>query len=178
MSDMSNYYKASVIRSHSFTFKIIGRWKNQRQNPEANLFIDRIFFKNKLALQLSEKRNTFSTNLESKLIIYMKKFLSLLLQTLQKKTFPDCLKIYRLSWWFSGLDSTFPLQGAWVLSLVRELRLCMLEAQPKKSKKKYKTFDVVSRFGWWLYWYSFYYFLIAYLYFHVIIFHVSYDKIF
>lgn len=90
MSDMSNYYKALVNRSHSFTLKIIGRSKNQRQNPEADLFTDRILLKNKLALQLSEKRKTFSTNLESKLIMYMKKLLSLLPPTLQKKTFPDC----------------------------------------------------------------------------------------
>lgn len=93
MSDMSNYYKALVIRSHSFTLKITGRSKNQRRNPEANLFRDRIFFKNKLALQLSEKRKTFPTNLESKLIIYMKKLLRLLPQSLQKKTFADCLKM-------------------------------------------------------------------------------------
>ena len=26
-----------------------------------------------------------------------------------------------LPWWFSGEDSTFPMQGAWVQPLVREL---------------------------------------------------------
>lgn len=124
MSDMSNYYKALVNRSYSFTLKIIGGSKNQRQNPEADLFTDRIFLKNKLALQLSEKRKTVPTNLESKLIIHMKKLLSLLPPTLQKKTFPDCLKdvkTFLVVQWFRLHVSTarglgcIPSQGTKIL---------------------------------------------------------------
>ena len=42
-----------------------------------------------------------------------------------------------LPWWSSGLDSMLPLQGAWVQSLVRELRSfrpCRISPPPQKKK--------------------------------------------
>ena len=39
--------------------------------------------------------------------------------------------------WFK--DSVLPMHGAWVQSLVRELRSCMLHGVAKKKKKKKKT---------------------------------------
>ena len=41
-----------------------------------------------------------------------------------------------MSWWFCGQESIFTLQGAQVLSLVRELRSCMLRGDAKKTKTK------------------------------------------
>ena len=36
--------------------------------------------------------------------------------------------VWELLWWHSGWDSTLPMQGAWVRSLVRELDpTCMLQ---------------------------------------------------
>ena len=40
-----------------------------------------------------------------------------------------------LPWWSNGYDSVLPLQGARVLSLVRELRSHMLVGAAKKKKK-------------------------------------------
>ena len=39
-------------------------------------------------------------------------------------------------------DSTVPMQGAWVKSLVGELRFCMLYSTAKKKKKK-KSFIIM-----------------------------------
>ena len=41
-----------------------------------------------------------------------------------------------IPWWSSGQGSTLPLQGAWVRSLVGELRSCKLRGKAKKKKKK------------------------------------------
>ena len=38
-----------------------------------------------------------------------------------------------LHWWSSGLDATFPIQGAWVQSLVRKLGFRMLHGLAKKK---------------------------------------------
>ena len=38
-----------------------------------------------------------------------------------------------IPWWSSGLDSVLPLQGAWVLSLVRKLRSHKMRGTKKKS---------------------------------------------
>ena len=39
-----------------------------------------------------------------------------------------------LPWWSSGLDSALPTQGAWVRSLIGELRSCMPNGRAKKKK--------------------------------------------
>lgn len=42
--------------------------------------------------------------------------------------------IYGLPWWSSCWDSSLPMQGAWVQSLVKELRSHMLRGMIKKKK--------------------------------------------
>ena len=51
-----------------------------------------------------------------------------------------------LPWWSRGYDSTHPLQGAWVRSLVLvgELKSCMLKLRPAAAKLKTKTINL----GW------------------------------
>ena len=44
-----------------------------------------------------------------------------------------------LPWWSSGWDSMIPLQGAWVWSLVGELRSHMLCGVAKKKKSGFKS---------------------------------------
>ena len=45
-----------------------------------------------------------------------------------------------LPWWSSDYDSMqFPPQGAWVRSLVEELRSCLLHCMVKKKKKNSDT---------------------------------------
>ena len=48
-----------------------------------------------------------------------------------------------LPWWSSDYDSMqFPPQGAWVWSLVEELRSCLLHCMVKK-KKKTRTQEII-----------------------------------
>ena len=44
-----------------------------------------------------------------------------------------------LPWWSSGYDSALPLQGAWVRSLVGEIRSCIPCGVAKGKKKKVKN---------------------------------------
>ena len=39
-----------------------------------------------------------------------------------------------IPWWSSGWDSVLPLQGAWVQSVIRELRFHMMWGQKKKNR--------------------------------------------
>ena len=46
---------------------------------------------------------------------------------------------YEILWWSNAQDIMLPLQGAWVLSLVKELRSFKPHSEVKKKKKKNKN---------------------------------------
>ena len=72
----------------------------------------------------------------------MKKGRTLVREHLDRSTFvivTHSSNVQGPPWWASGSDSALPLQGAWVLSLVWELRSCMLNrAPPPKQTNQQK----------------------------------------